>query len=487
MLLRRFLICLAAVAQAQQPAELRISAGKSVVVSSELPVERVAVGFGEVAEATPVNPQEILVHGKTPGDTTLIVWQQGGTKLFFDVIVEPNLSKINARVDAVRAEIRQELAGQDVRLSFQNDTAFLRGTVNDLTSAERAAAIAGTLGKTVNLLYVAVPAADQQILLKVQFVSVDRSVSSELGLNLVSTGAANTIGAVTTGQFPAPRVEVPSGGRPEITLGDALNIFLFRPDLNLAATIRALQRRALFEILAEPNVLAIDGKQASFLAGGEFPYPTLQGGGAGLGAVTIQFREFGVRINFIPTVTPRGTIKLRVAPEVSALDFVNGLVFQGFNIPALTVRRVDTQIELKSGQSFAIGGLLDRRLTETLHKIPLLGDVPVLGKIFQSRALNRENTELLVIVTPEIVQPIPQGQPLPQIEFPKPLMGPDEVPRTPGMETTGTTLEPAPRQKIPVEQLQQDAQENETRLEQGGLRDSRWPPPAELPSPSPPK
>ncbi len=196
-------------------------------------------------------------------------------------------------------------------------------------------------------------------------------------------------------------------------------MFLFRPDLNLGATIRALQRKALLEILAEPNVLAIDGKQASFLAGGEYPYPILQGGGAGLGTVTIQFREFGVRINFIPTITPRGTIRLEVAPEVSALDFANGLVFQGFTIPALTVRRVSTGVELAPGQSFAIGGLLDRRLTETIQKVPLLADVPLLGKLFRSRSLNRENSELLVIVTPELVRPIQAGQPLPHAGIPE--------------------------------------------------------------------
>src|SRR5262249_2398790 len=152
-------------------------------------------------------------------------------------------------------------------------------------------------------------------------------------------------------------------------------------DINLGATIQALQSKNLLQILAEPNVLAINGHNASFLAGGEFPYPTLQGGGGGLGAVTISFREFGVRINFTPTITPRGTIKLDVTPEVSSLDYANGLVFQGFTIPGLSTRRVQTQIELEDGQSFAIGGLLDNRDTETFAKIPGLGDIPFIGKL----------------------------------------------------------------------------------------------------------
>src|SRR6266536_1492264 len=184
-------------------------------------------------------------------------------------------------------------------------------------------------------------------------------------MNLISTGATNTIGRVTTGQFSPPTV-VPTQTGTTLTLSDALNIFLFRNDLNLGATIKALQTRGLFEILAEPNVLAINGKQASFLAGGEFPYPTLQGGGGGIGTVTVAFREFGVRINFLPVITPRGTIRLDVAPEVSALDFAAGLNIQGFTVPGLSTRRVQTEIELTSGQSFAIGGLLDRRLQETM-------------------------------------------------------------------------------------------------------------------------
>lgn len=488
------LMLLASPAAAQQPGgsggedssqELFVTAGKSVVVSSVAVIERVAIGFGEVAEASAVGPREVLVSGKAVGSTSLIIWQEGGGKLFFNVTVRPNTSAASIKLEGLRRELKQELPGQKVTATVENDTVFLRGTVKDLTSADRAVAIAGTLGKTVNLLYVNVPAADSQILLKVRFASVDRSVSSELGLNLISTGAANTIGTVTTQQFSPPRLETKDDGTSTITLTDALNIFLLRPDLNLAATIRALQRKSLLEILAEPNVLAINGKQASFLAGGEYPYPILQGGGAGLGTVTIQFREFGVRINFIPTLTPRGTIRLEVAPEVSALDFANGLVFQGFSIPALTVRRVQTDIELADGQSFAIGGLLDRRLTETISKIPVLADIPLLGKLFQSRSLNKQNSELLVIVTPELVRPIPAGQPLPALELPKPLAGPDKVPRTPGIEATGTAATTAPQETaIPVEQLVQSMKQAQTPLMggggAGGVSDSSWKPQTQL-------
>jgi pilus assembly protein CpaC len=284
-----------------------------------------------------------LVNGKLAGETSMIIWQQGGNRLFFDLTIRPS----NAKVSATQQQIDREMAGQDIKVSFENDTAFLHGTAKDLTSVDRAVAIASTLGKTVNLLRVNVPPTEAQVLLKVRFADVDRAAAQDLGLNIISNGATNTIGRVTTGQFSPPNITTGTSGAPTITYSDLLNIFLFRPDLNLAATIKALQSRNLLQILAEPNVLAINGKPASFLAGGEFPYPTLQGGGGGLGAVTIQFREFGVRINFTPIITPRGTIRLQVTPEVSSLDFANGLVFQGFTIPALSTRRVQTEIELE--------------------------------------------------------------------------------------------------------------------------------------------
>jgi len=449
----------AAQSPATAPRDLFVTVGKSLVVDSPVNIQRVSVANAELAEAVAVNPREVLVNGKAPGETTLIVWQQGGNRLFFDLIVRRSGSK----VEAVRQELTREMAGQEVTVSFENDTPFVHGTVDDLIAAERAVAIVSTLGKPVNLLRVAVPPVEQQVLLKVRFADVDRAATQELGANLFSTGATNTIGSTTTGEFSPPRVVSSGGKAATFTLSDALNVFLFRPELNLGATIKALQSRRLLQILAEPNVLAINGKPASFLAGGEFPYPTLQGGGGGLGAVTIAFREFGVRINFTPFITPRGTIRLQVTPEVSSLDFAHGLVFQGFNIPALATRRVQTEIELENGQSFVIGGLLDNRLTETLNKIPGIGDIPILGKLFQSRTQNRNNTELMVLVTPEIVRPIPSGQPVPGVKMPKEFLPntAKEAPRTPGMDVTGPVPVKPPRETIPVEQLIQSQKQTQ--------------------------
>ncbi len=435
--------------------DLSLTVGKSIIMNSPVRIERVAVGFGDLVEATAVSATEVLVNGKAPGETSLIIWQQGGNKLMFDVTVRPSRFLTIGRGDLVRRELEKELPEAKLDVTIENDSVFLRGRVKSLTEAQRAVAIASTVGKTVNLLTVDVPAADAQILLKVRFASVDRNASRELGLNLISTGGTNTVGSITTQQFAPPRLEQNQDGATVLTLTDALNIFLLRPDLNLGATIRALQRKLLLEVLAEPNVLAINGKQASFLAGGEFPFPMLQGGAGGLGQITVQFREFGIRLNFIPTITPRGTIRLQVAPEVSSLDFANGLNIQGFQIPALSVRKVNTEVELESGQSFAIGGLLDNRLTENLAKMPFLGDVPLLGKLFQSKSLSRQNTELLVIVTPELVRAIPASQSLPNVKMPKPFLEPNSgTPlRTPGTDVTGHVSNTGPTQSLPVETL----------------------------------
>jgi pilus assembly protein CpaC len=432
--------------------DLFVAAGKSAIIDSPVDIERVLVADGEVAEAVAVSPREVVVNGKKPGQTTVIVWQKASNRLLFDLKVQGS----TARLDTVNRELHDELAGQDIRMTVEGKDVFLRGTAKDLESAERAEAIASTLGKVVNLLNVTVPPAEAQILLKVRFANVDRTALTQLGMNIVSTGAANTIGRTTTGQFSPPTLGQQPGQSPALTLSDALNIFLFRPDLNLATTIEALQSKQLLEILAEPNVLAINGKRASFLAGGEFPYPTLQGGGAGIGQVTIQFREFGIRLNFLPLLTPRGTIRLQVAPEVSALDNANGMVFQGFTIPGLDTRRVQTEIELEPEQSFVIGGLLDNRLTQSVSKIPGLGDIPLLGKLFQSKSLSKNNTELLVLVTPELVHPIPAGQAPPEIGFPRDdFLNRDKPPRTPGLAVTGNAPPNPPVKAIPLEDLLQ--------------------------------
>jgi pilus assembly protein CpaC len=448
--------------------DLSLAVGKSVVLDLARPVTRIVVGLGDFAQAQAVSPTQILLSGKAPGETSLIVWDQSGGRQFFNVTVRPGTFAVNDQLDAVRRELRTELPGQNIRVTQDNGVVFVRGTVNNLTSSDRAVTIASTAGKVVNLLNVNIPAAESQILLKVKFASIDRNKSKTLGINIFSTGFGNTIGAITTGQF-SPITPPAGGGVP--TVGNGLNLFAFYPGINLGATIQALEIRGLAEVLAEPNVLAKNGHQASFLAGGEYPYPVAQSSGTGgVAPISISFKEYGILLNFIPTITPRGTIKLQVAPEVSALDFGNAVSLGGFTVPAITVRRVKTEVELADGQSFMIGGLLDNRETESFQKIPFIGDIPVLGKLFQSMQRNKTNTELIVLVTPEIVNPIEAGAPLPELKFPEGFLPPNSgIPmHTPDAKAAGYAPPPTPA-TMPVEKLVESMKPEVPLTVEGGM------------------
>ena len=423
--------------------DLSVALGKTVLVDCEWPIARVAVGLGEIAEVHATSPTEIMVEGKALGETSLIIWDTHGGRQFFNVTVRASVSALNDNLDAVRRELRKELPGESLRVSSENGSIFLRGTVDDLNSSARAVKIAATGGKVVNLLDVKVPASEPQILLKVRFASVDRNKLTQMGINLFNNGLGNSLGSISTGQFSPPTTV--SGGT---TITSDLNLMAYFPGLSgFGATIEALETKGVAEVLAEPNLLTANGKQASFLAGGEYPYPMVQGGSGGSGAsISIMFKEYGVRLNFIPTITPRGTIRLQVAPEVSALDFSNAVEISGFVVPAITSRKVNTEVEVADGQSFVIGGLLDNRDTETYNKIPFLGDIPILGKFFQSMSKNRTNTELIVIVTPEIVAPIQAGEPLPSLKYPTKFLPPNSgIPmNTPDAKTAANTPAPAP-------------------------------------------
>ena len=446
--------------------DLSVTVGKSVVLDLARPITRIVVGLGDFAEAQAVSPTQVLVNGKLAGETTLILWDTGGGRQFFNVTVRPSTFAAHDQLESVRRQLRTELPGQELNVTTEGTNVYLRGTVTDLNSSSRAVMIASTAGKVINLLDVKIPESQPQILLKVRFASIDRTKERQLGINIFSTGFGNTIGSATTGQFAAPSVTPVVGGPPTLSVTSPLNLFAFYPGLNLGAVVAAMEQRGVAETLAEPNILAQNGKQASFLAGGEYPFPMVQGAGVGgSGAVTIAFKEYGIRLNFIPTITPRGTIRLQVAPEVSALDFGDAVNIAGFTEPAITVRRVKTEVELGDRQSFAIGGLLDNTENETFQKIPFLGDIPILGKFFQSIQRTKNNTELIVIVTPEIVSPVPAGTDIAVPKFSQPFLPPNS--NTP-MHTpdTAAAQQPAPA-TMPVEQLI-DSMKPETPLSDSG-------------------
>jgi pilus assembly protein CpaC len=448
--------------------ELSVAVGKTVLVDCVRTVTRVAIGLGEVAEASAISPNEIMVNGKAPGETSLIIWDDRGGRQFFNITVRASTSALDNNIDAVRRELITELPGQKVKVTPENGNIYLRGTVKDLSSVARAIQIAATAGKVVDLLNVEVPKSDPQILLKVRFEAVDRSKAKSLGINLFNLGLGNAVGGISTGQFSPPSVggttssssgssssgsgSVSAGGTTAI-LSNELNIMAFFPGLNSGATIEALETAGVVETLAEPNIVAINGQQGSFLAGGEYPYPVVQGSATG-SSVTISFKEYGVRLNFLPTITPRGTIRLQVAPEVSALDFSNAVQISGFNVPAITTRQMNTEVELNDGQTYVIGGLIDNRETETFEKIPFIGDVPILGKLFQTRAKNRTNTELMVLVTAEIVAPLEAGDKAPEVKFPVKFLPPNSNnPMNQPDAKTAANTPATPPPAVPVETL----------------------------------
>ena len=361
---------------------LKMTVGKSIVIERPGDIARVSIGNPEVIDAVAVTSREILVNAKSLGYSSLVIWQRAGAPLFFTVAVEPNL-------EPVRLLLRETFPGEGVEVRASRDALSLIGHVSSQAVADRALALAAPFSKTVvSNLQVAPGAGEKQIILRVRFAELNRAVETSFGLNLLSTGALNTPGRISTGQFSSGTPTALSGVIPAALAGaattfsiaDALNIFAFRPDLNLGAIIRDLETQGLLQILAEPNLVTTNGKEASFLVGGEFPVPILQGG-SNAGAITVQFREFGIRVSFLPVITPHHTIKMHVKPEVSTIDVANGVVFSGFTIPALATRRIETDVELAEGQSFVIGGLLDDRVTENLSKLPGLASIPILGRL----------------------------------------------------------------------------------------------------------
>ncbi|MGA2535074.1 MAG: pilus assembly protein N-terminal domain-containing protein [Terracidiphilus sp.] len=435
--------------------EVALAVGKTLLIDCAQTISKVAVGLGDVAEVSAVSPTELMVNGKGPGQTSLIIWDKRGGRQFFNVTVRANATAAADSLEAIRRQLAQELPGEPLKVNADNGMVFLRGTVKDLGASARAVQIASTAGKVVNLLNVQVPAADPQILLKVRFASVDRNREKQLGINVFSSGFGNTIAGINTGQFSPPTVTAGTAGAAgSASISNELNLFAFLPGLNIGATLEALETRGLVEVLSEPNVMAVNGKEASFLAGGEYPYPVAQASAGGQSAITIMFKEYGIRLNFIPTLTPRGTIRLQVAPEVSALDFSDAVEISGFEVPAITTRKVKTEVELSDGQSFVIGGLLSNNENETFQKIPFIGDIPFIGKFFQSMQRTKTNTELIVIVTPEIVSPIEAGGAVPALKFPEKFLPPNSgIPmNTPDAKTAANTAA-APPATIPVEKL----------------------------------
>ena len=399
----------AAAAQTQQgtaPSEgqtLHVLVGKSVVVNVQAPLARVLSSNPAAVETIATSPTQVVVEGKSAGSSSLILWDQSGNSQMLDVVVDVDVTGLRSAID-------RGYPNQHINVQADGAKLILSGVVSDPRAVDDLTKMATFYSPSVvNSLSVAA-SHDPQILLEVRFAEVDRTRIDQLGFNILSTGATNTLGTISTQQFGGPSLAASggtvAGSKGSLGVSNVLNIFLFRRDIDLAVTIADLQQRSVLQILAQPNLLAMNGQKASFLSGGEFPFPVVQGGAAA-GSVTIQFRPFGVRLDFLGTIDlEQNIIRLHVAPEVSTLDFTNAVSISGFVVPALSTRRAETEIELKDGQSFGIAGLVDRREQAQFSKIPGIGDIPVLGQLFRSKSVNRSNSELLVLVTPHIVDPL---------------------------------------------------------------------------------
>jgi pilus assembly protein CpaC len=404
------------------PEDIRLTIGKSIVIDYPTDIARISTSNADIVDASPVTGREVLVHGKAFGTVTLVVWSKAGQRNFYNITVEQNL-------EPLRKLLKETFPDEDIHVQSSRDSLSLTGRVASKAVSDQATALAASFGKTiVNDLQVPEAPVQRQVLLRIKFAELSRSASNQFAVNLLSTGATNTIGQVSTGQASSTTPGSIGGNTPtSFTISNALNIFAFRPDLNLGAFIQALEQHNLLQTLDEPTLMTSDGKEASFLVGGEFPIPVLQGG-ANSGAVTIQFREFGVRLTFTPVITGHNNIRLHVKPEVSSLDYSNALSFNGFTIPALSSRKMETNVELGEGQSFVIAGLIDNQITETLSRIPGLSSIPILGNLFKSKSISKSDDELVVLVTPEITMPLQPGDTKPSVPMPHPFL----VPIAPG-------------------------------------------------------
>src|SRR6267142_2513314 len=387
----------------KEPVAINVLVGQSRVINFDRPVGRFSVSNPEIAEAILVTPDQVIVNGKTFGQVNFIAWEQtSGSYLVFDVYVRTNLSLIDSQIRALFPK-------EDIRLSQANGSVVLSGSVSDVKTAAQVQSVVEAAGfKAVNMLGSPVKNSTQ-VQLQVRVAEVSRNRMRDLGTSYAYQGASSGVYA-NTGAGPSSLEKVANGVLSG-TISSALNLAVIGG--NTLSMIRALQTQGALRELAEPNLIAMDGQQASFLAGGEFPVPIVQSG-AGQNSVSIVFKEYGIRLSFKPTIIDEDHIKLELEPEVSTIDFANGVKFDGFLIPALRTRRAKTGVELRDGQSFALAGLLDNNETKSLSKVPVLGDIPILGALFKSKSFQKNETELIFIVTAQLVKPMNRDD-LPQL------------------------------------------------------------------------
>ncbi|TFG57908.1 MAG: type II and III secretion system protein family protein [Deltaproteobacteria bacterium] len=396
--------------------KLHLKANQSFLLDTTLDIRRVSIGKPEIADVTVVTPKQLMVTGKAPGETTLIYWTAAGVPTSVDVNVWVE--------NGARKSLEAIVPGEKFEMSGTPETMILTGSLSSETAQHRLVESAKAYTKNVvNLLAVE---RVEQVMLQVRVAEVDRKIVKELGVNfLFKTG--DVVGGTSPpngfSPFSGEVNPLAAGGvLPALSFSDAVNLFVAKPG-TFAAFLRAMNDRGALKMLAEPNLIVANGGEGKFLAGGEFPvvYNTSNGGTAG---TTVIYKEFGVRLNFQPKITPNGEIQLKIYQEVSELDFGNAVVLTGFRIPSLKSRKAESSLQLGDGQTFALAGLIDNKISKQVSKIPLLGDIPILGALFRSTRYQKEETELVVMVTPTIIRPYEKGK---MPELPTDRMNKEEI------------------------------------------------------------
>lgn len=388
---------------------LHVALGHLLFLDTKARVRRIYIANPVVLDSYTVNPNQIVITAKSPGMSSVVVWDENGQSQVY--MVSSDIDPTDLRIAMKRA-----MPNENVHVDASEGKMVLTGTVGTDAISEAAVKLASLFSKDVANSLVINPALIRQVRLKVRIVEVDRSRLNQFGINIFNPGGGTTIGGGTTAQFPTTTnlstgAGSSSGGGGQVggntlTYSDPLNFLFYSAKINVGVTVKDLENKQILQILAEPTITTLSGQKANFLAGGEFPFPVVQGSSGGLTSVTVQFRPYGVKLDFTPVVNLDGTVALKVAPEVSALDYTNAVVISGYTIPALSTRRAETQVVLRSGQSFAISGLLDKRTTDALSRTPGIASIPILGQLFKSKGVNLSTSELIVIVTPTIVDPL---------------------------------------------------------------------------------
>ena len=393
--------------------QLDVPLNKSQVVTVDRPFTKAMVGNPEIADIVPITNRSLYVLGKKMGTTSLTIYDSSNNVIsVVDVAVGPDIVSL-------RRQMSELIPGEKIGARISNEAVVLTGVVSSGPAVDRAMQLAKTYAgdNVINMMSVG---ASQQVMLEVRFSEINRQTGKQIGFSGFTGSDGGTFGSATGNG--AGLIPDPANGQGILRLDSITNSFgVFRKafgafGLNINATLDALERKGLVKTLAEPTLVALSGETASFLAGGEFPVPVQQsnggggGGGGNAGGITVEFKPFGVSLAFTPTVLADGIINLQVEPEVSSIDPSASITVNGLTIPGLQTRRANTVLELRDGESFALAGLIRRDFATTVRQVPLLGSIPIIGSLFRSSGFTKGETELVIVVTPRIVQPVKADQ-----------------------------------------------------------------------------